>query len=213
VIKQVGDTTYNRIFLRKEGPEQSLAQVAEGIPGPYRHELERNCSGFEYHIAAVITDKNFFNNAVAVNFAEKDVDEAMVLHFTKEPAYKYDGITSVLAIKKRVKKLDEGAKAGTAEVERVIREGIKKIVAGEKNTKDQIQNKRIANKITMEIQKSTKGLLPELKWSYFISVMTAETHYEIGYSDAEGSDTLRIEVREINEEFHVLAITIGTPNA
>ena len=197
-----------------QAPTLPLLEMAGKLSGTYRLELERNFSIYEFHTISLITDKGYFVNAVVQTYAPGDDEEPMMISRTKDPdPYKYDAVCSVLALKKRHNQIDEGAKAGTREIDAAIREAIRQIVGKEKNTKEKMAIMRLVNRILLEMDKRVRTLLPILRWGFMVALMTPEIHFEIGYSDTEKTDILRIETREVTEEFNVLAVALAAPNA
>eukprot|EP00826_Nyctotherus_ovalis_P043998 TRINITY_DN4704_c0_g3_i1.p1 TRINITY_DN4704_c0_g3~~TRINITY_DN4704_c0_g3_i1.p1 ORF type:complete len:177 (+),score=32.37 TRINITY_DN4704_c0_g3_i1:341-871(+) len=171
--------------------------------------MEKSSPNYEFHTTTLASEKGKLANMVQQTYASGAQDEPMITVRAPEGSpYRYDVVASILALKRRLGKIDEGIRANKDEVDRTVGETIKEIIGAERNTKDKTANLILINKILLEIGRRVGELLPNVKFGFFIALTTPDTLFEVGASDTEGSDVLRIETRVANTDFNIIAATL-----
>eukprot|EP00826_Nyctotherus_ovalis_P009524 TRINITY_DN12518_c0_g1_i8.p1 TRINITY_DN12518_c0_g1~~TRINITY_DN12518_c0_g1_i8.p1 ORF type:complete len:204 (+),score=31.40 TRINITY_DN12518_c0_g1_i8:198-809(+) len=191
----------------------SAADIASKIAGTYRLEMERACPSYEFHTTTLAAERGNFANMVQQTYACGAQDEPMMIVKTPEGSgCRFDVVTSTLALKRRRGQVDEGIRANKDEIERTVGETAKEIIGTERNSRERTGNLVLVNRILLEAGKRVTELTPELKFGFFVALTTPTTAFEVGTSDTEGSNILRIETRIANSEFSILAVTLIFPN-
>ncbi len=204
----------HRKELTFAGPAPGLAPTAQKVAVIFRTELESRCAGCEFHVLSVTSDKNGLKDAGAVYYSDKSDDDCMTLQVTKAAdKCDLDCASAVVGLKRRTRKIDDSAKGEKGKIEEKLRAVMKEKVGKAKNSNDATESQRLANHVQMDIIKAVKDSLPNVKWSIFVMIASAVAPYEISYSDTDGADFLRMEIRESGEEFNALAVVLGSPLA
>ncbi len=208
-MANVGESVYKK-ELSVRGGQSNPAQTAQKVAATYRGEMESKCAGYEFHVLSVVSDKNSLNDAIAVYYFDKEEDEGMnVLSTRPEDGCNFDCTSAVVGFRHRKRNIGEPSRNEIAKIEQNQKEMIRKIIPGEKNAKDVVQNRKVANKILMAMRNSAKDTLPGMKWAIFVMVLPSAAAYELSFSDTEGTDFLKREIREAGEELSVLAVILA----
>ena len=211
-INAIGENVQIKNLQTASG-DSSLVDVASKMAGTLRLESERKNAQYEYHVISLVSNKGGFVNTVQQTYANGSEDEPMIIVRTAEPSYKFDVVSSVLALKKRKGVVDEGIKANQSELEREIVAGVKMHTDENMNAREKNEKMMLLNKVLLESSGRVKGLVPELKCGFFAALTSPDVAFEIGYADTEGSNTLRFESRVATDNYNILVVTIIFPNA